>query len=304
MKVRAYCSSANLGTGFDTVAVALDAFYDEVEIVTRPGSGQITTKFYGPYSENISLEENTATLSAKLLLMMSNTNVDVDIRVWKGVPLGLGLGGSGATAAATVKALSMELNLKIDDMKLASIAGLAEKTAAGSPHYDNVTASLLGGLIVIYNLDPLRALRFHPNGLFILGVPHVKTPPHKTEIMRAITPKVFSLELLPQSLGRMAAFMAGLYTGSLELMGHGMTDNIIEPVRALMVPAYERLKKYVKEVGAFGFTISGAGPSVIALADEDHVKDVVTAMHKAYNEENIKADIIVAKPAKAASPID
>lgn len=304
MKIRAYCSSANLGTGFDTVAVALDAFYDEVEVVTRPGNGQITTEFHGPFSENIPPEENTAALGAKLLLMLNNTNVNVDIKVWKGIPLGLGLGGSGATAVATVKALSMELGLKIDEMKLASIAGLSEKVAAGSPHYDNVTASLLGGLIVIYNLDPLKALRFYPNGLFVLGIPHVKTPPHKTQIMRTITPKTFSLDLLSQSLGRMAAFMAGLYTGSLELIGYGMTDNIIEPVRALIVPAYEKLKKYVKEAGAFGFTISGAGPSVIALTDEEHVKNVVAAMQKAYSEENIKADVIITRPAKAASPID
>jgi homoserine kinase len=211
--------------------------------------------------------------------------------------------GSGATAVATVKALSMELDLKIDEMKLASIAGLSEKAAAGSPHYDNVTASLLGGLIVIYNLNPLQALKFYPNGIFVLGIPHVKTPPHKTEIMRAITPKTFSLDLLPQSLGRMAAFIAGLYTGSLELIGHGMTDNIIEPIRALTVPAYEKLKKYVKEAGAFGFTISGAGPSVIALTDEEHLKDVISAMSKAYKEENIKADIIPTKPAPPASPV-
>jgi len=303
MKIRAYCSSANLGTGFDTVAVALDAFYDEVEVNIEPGNGQITTEFYGPFSENISLEENTAALGAKLLLMLNNTNVNVNIKVWKGIPLGLGLGGSGATAIATVKALSMELDLKIDEMKLASIAGLSEKAAAGAPHYDNVTASLLGGLIVIYNLNPLQALKFYPNGIFVLGIPHVKTPPHKTEIMRAITPKTFSLDLLPQSLGRMAAFIAGLYTGSLELIGHGMTDNIIEPIRALTVPAYEKLKKYVKEAGAFGFTISGAGPSVIALTDEEHLKDVISAMSKAYKEENIKADIIPTKPAPPASPV-
>jgi homoserine kinase len=303
MKIRAYCSSANLGTGFDTVAVALDAFYDEVEVNIEPGNGQITTEFYGPFSENISLEENTAALGAKLLLMLNNTNVNVNIKVWKGIPLGLGLGGSGATAVATVKALSMELDLKIDEMKLASIAGLSEKAAAGAPHYDNVTASLLGGLIVIYNLNPLQALKFYPNGIFVLGIPHVKTPPHKTEIMRAITPKTFSLDLLPQSLGRMAAFIAGLYTGSLELIGHGMTDNIIEPIRALTVPAYEKLKKYVKEAGAFGFTISGAGPSVIALTDEEHLKAVISAMSKAYKEENIKADIIPTKPAPPASPV-
>ncbi|MGB9729454.1 MAG: homoserine kinase [Thermoprotei archaeon] len=303
MKVRAYCSSANLGVGFDVAAVALDAFYDEVEVSVKPGSGQIITEFYGPYSENIPLEDNTALLSARLLLTMSKVDVDVHIKVWKGIPLGLGLGGSGATAVATVKALSLELGLKIDDMKLALIAGLAEKAAAGSPHYDNVTASLLGGLIIIYSLNPLRALRFYPKGYFVLGVPHVKTPPRKTEVMRVIIPKTLSLEMLPPSLGRMAAFVSGLYTNSLELIGQSMTDDIIEPVRALIVPAYEKLKKYTKEAGAFGFTISGAGPSVIALTDEEHLKNVMSAMSKAYNEENIKADIIPAKPASSASPV-
>ncbi|MEM3833058.1 MAG: homoserine kinase [Thermoprotei archaeon] len=303
MKVRAYCSSANLGAGFDVAAVALDAFYDEVDVSVKTGNGRITTEFHGPYSENISLEDNTALLSARLLLTMSNVGVDVDIKIWKGIPLGLGLGGSGATAVATVKALSLELGLKIDDMRVASIAGLSEKVAAGSPHYDNVTASLLGGLIIIYNLNPLKALRFYPKGYFVLGIPHVKTPSHKTEIMRIIAPKTLSLEVLPHSLSRMAAFIAGLYTNSLELIGQSMTDNIIEPIRALMVPAYEKLRKYVKEAGAFGFTISGAGPSVIALTDEEHLKNVMSAMSKAYSEENIKADVISTKPAPPASQV-
>lgn len=303
MKVRAYCSSANLGAGFDIAAVALDAFYDEVEVSTKPGNGRIITEFYGPYSQNISPEDNTALLGARLLLTMSNVSVDVYIKVWKGIPLGLGLGGSGATAVATVKALSLELGLKVDDMRLALIAGLAEKAAAGSPHYDNVTASLLGGLVIIYSLNPLKVLRFYPEGYFVLGVPHVKTPPRKTEIMRTIIPRMLSLEMLPPSLGRMAAFVAGLYTNSLELIGSSMTDDIIEPVRALMIPAYEKLKKYVKEAGAFGFTISGAGPSVIALTDEAHLKNVVSAMSKAYIEENIEADIVPAKPAPPATPL-
>src|SRR5579885_2667402 len=217
MKARAYCSSANLGTGFDIAAVALDAFYDEVEINLSEGKGDIKTEFSGPYSENIPESENTASLAAKLLLMLSNKSYDVEIKVWKGIPLGLGLGSSGATAVAVAKLLSKALGLKIDEMRLASIAGIAERAAAGSAHYDNVTASLLGGLVVIYSFEPLRAMQFEPKANFVLGIPDVKTPAQKTAIMRAITPKNITLDSLVQSLAKMAAFMIGLYSNSLEI---------------------------------------------------------------------------------------
>ncbi len=303
MKVRAYCSSANLGAGFDVAAIALDAFYDEVEVSVEQGKGEIHTEFHGPYSENIPPKDNTAYLSARLLLAMTGSNLNVNIKVWKGIPLGIGLGGSGATAVATLKALKLELGLRIDEMKLASIAGLAEKAAAGSPHYDNVTASMLGGLVVIYSLDPLRALRFEPKGHFVIGIPKIKTPQHKTELMRSILPRSFQIEMLPRSLARMAAFISALYEGSLELLGYSMTDELIEPVRATIVPAYEKLKKYAKEAGALGFTISGAGPSVIALTDEEHSREVRAMMIRAYEEENVKADVIIAKLAPPASSI-
>jgi len=301
MKARAYCSSANLGTGFDIVAVALDAFYDEVEIKVKEGKGEVLTEFHGPYSSNISPQDNTAILAAKLILMQSNRNVDVEIKVWKGIPLGLGLGGSGATAVAVAKALTEELKIKIGDMQIAKIAGIAERAAAGSAHYDNVTASLLGGLIVIYSFEPLKALKFNPNGLFVLGIPEVKTPIHKTEIMRAITPKSLSLDLLVQSLAKMASFMAGLYSNSLELIGMAMEDKVVEPSRASVTPAYDKLKKYSREAGAYGFTISGAGPSVIALVNESNANHVAKAMREAYEEEGIDAKVIVTKVADGCS---
>ena len=76
----------------------------------------------------------------------------VKLKLWKGIPIGKGLGSSGATAAATVIGLNEIFKPGMDYNELIEVA-------AGSPHPDNVAASILGGLVLIYQRKPLRAIR-------------------------------------------------------------------------------------------------------------------------------------------------
>ena len=69
MRFRAYCSSANLGPGFDVAAVALDAFYDEVELRVEEGSGRaFVEEVSGPHSRHVSRTRNTAEAAVEHLL--------------------------------------------------------------------------------------------------------------------------------------------------------------------------------------------------------------------------------------------
>ena len=143
--VRAPCSTANLGPGFDVFGLALDAFYDEVT-VTKKGKGITIVS-----SDDIPLkpEQNTAGLVAKEIIKKEKLRGGIEIQIKKNIPPGFGMGSSAASAAACAVGINKLYNLKLSQNKLVSYAGIGEKASAGSIHYDNVAASILGGFVIV-----------------------------------------------------------------------------------------------------------------------------------------------------------
>lgn len=150
-RARAYSSAANLGPGFDALAVALNAYYDEVEakICTGRGGGVYVDRVEGKFSVGVSPGSNTAAEAVRELLNSEGVEAEVEIRIYKGVPPGRGLGSSGASAAAAVVAVSHALDMELAKEKLVFYAGAGERAAAGQPHFDNAAASILGGLAIV-----------------------------------------------------------------------------------------------------------------------------------------------------------
>jgi len=303
-RYRAFSSSANLGPGFDVVAVALDAFYDEVELTIRPGAGRVITVFTDPSIPGGL--ENTAAQAALGVLKRYGRDIDVEIKVRKGIPVGRGLGSSGATAAAVVRGLNEALGLGLDAREEMLLAGRAEAAAAGEPHYDNVAASLLGGLVIIYNASgTYYTISIPIEAWFVIAVPHIRVPRAKTKTMRSIIPRTVSLKLHVADSGRLAALIAGLLTGQWLDAGRGMEDEIITPFRAKHVPCFEEARAAALRSGAFGFTISGAGPSTIALVEGgDRVDRVAQAIKIAYEECGVAVKVKDTRPAPGAHRVD
>ncbi|RLE79619.1 MAG: homoserine kinase [Thermoprotei archaeon] len=300
---RACCSAANLGSGFDVIALALDAFYDEVKVhvveSTEPSVELVNIS--GPYSEGVSKELNTAVKAIEYFLKEKEVSTRVEVELWKGIPVGKGLGGSGASAAAAVKAISTALELEVSPEEAVRIAGFGEIVSAGTVHYDNVSASYLGGLAIVFSTDPLEVFSLKPGGdvEFILAIPKVATPPRKTEFMRKVLPKSIPLEKHVHNSGRLAALLIGFVNGDANIIGTGMRDAIVEPARAPYIPAYQRVKEYALEAGAKGVAVSGAGPSMIILAGKSSER-ICEAVRKAYEDEGIEVDLKVTKPAPGA----
>ncbi|MEM0361752.1 MAG: homoserine kinase [Sulfolobales archaeon] len=298
VRARSYCSSANLGSGFDVVAVALDAYYDEVEVeVVRGGSGSVVLESVGGvFAELVDRDINTSVAAAKeLLKFVGVDNVDVSIRLWKGIPPSAGLGGSGASAVATIKAVMTALDLELSHNEIIEIAGRAEAVVAGEPHYDNVSASLLGGLVFVLSSNPVNVIRFNVYANFVVATPMVRMPPNKTAIMRSVLPKQVELKEVVRNYGRLVALVAGLLSGNFKIAGYGMEDYIVEPARAAYIPCYESVKKSALDSGAYGLAISGAGPSLLALCeDEDIARRVLKAIEDSYRRHGVEALVKIA----------
>ena len=297
---RAYMSSANLGSGFDVVAVALDSYWDSVKVKVSEGSGNIVlTEVNGPFSSHVPQGSNNIVIRAlELALKAFNIEgVDVEVKLWKGIPVSSGLGGSGASAVATIAALIGTLRTPLDRLMIAGIAGLAEASVAGEPHFDNVTASSLGGLVLLLSSKPpILAKRLGVKDLsFVVSTPIVKPIEGKTGLMRKVIPRTLDLSVHIESSARLSALLYGLAFGDVEALSRGLEDVVVEPARSKYIPCYDIVKSYARRGGAIGSVISGAGPSMLSITtSKDKALEVASWVERAYRDCGVDAVVKVA----------
>jgi homoserine kinase len=231
-------------------------------------------------------------------------NKGLEIIVEKRVPQGLGLGSSGATAAACTKVLDALLELRLSNDELVRVASLGEQAVAGTAHADNVAASLLGGFAIVYD-NPIRTISLKPPaGLaVVVATPQLPVQSEKTRKARKIIPDKISVKKAVLNVGRASAIVAAFAQGNIGMIGTGMNDEIAEPYRQHLIPGYQDVKRMGLEAGAAGVSISGAGPSLVALVDRNnHVPRLVAqAMVKAFAMNNVRSTSFVARPAHGAT---
>ena len=314
--VRAPCSTANLGPGFDVFGLALDAFYDEVTVTKKPKSFGIKIVS----SDDIPLDpkKNTAGLVAKAILELivkegwTKYKGGLEIKIKKGVPAGYGMGSSAASAAACAIGMNTLFGIDFDHYSLAYYAGIGEKASAGTVHYDNVAASLFGGFVVVnpYQTletetgDGVNVVSFPaPKGLAcIVGIPKIKVVKQKTKASRGVIPKNVKFSDASLNLAHATMIVAEFANPNF---GHDYSwitnseDVIVEPARKKMIPGFDQVKKNAMKAGAVAFAISGAGPSVIAFTEEGFYEEKIgEAMKKGFKSAKVDCDIVICKPSK------
>ena len=136
--VRAPCSTANLGPGFDVFGLALDAFYDEVTVTKKPKSFGI--KIVSSDDIPLNPNKNTVGLVAKNMKKAFKISDGIEISIKKNVPVGYGLGSSAASAAACALGIDALFEIGLQRSQITYYAGIGEKASTGSIHYDNVAA--------------------------------------------------------------------------------------------------------------------------------------------------------------------
>lgn len=296
---KAPSSTANLGPGFDVFGLAVDAFFDEITLTKKKQNGiTIVTQDDIPTNP----ESNTAGLVVKNLRREFKIQDGIEIRIKKGVPAGFGMGSSAASAAATVIAFDKLYGLGLDKNSLVSFAGIGEKASAGSVHYDNVAASVLGGFVIV-KTNPLDIIRIDPptNLRMCIAVPELDVPKKKTKVSRGVIPKKISLSDSVLNLSNAAAIVAGFMKKDPKLIGSSIIDVIVEPARQHMIPGFAKVKENALKAGAFGVTISGAGPSVIAFSDKSSdLKRICLAMSRGFSSANTKCQTVICKPSIGA----
>ncbi len=301
-------SSANLGPGFDAFAIALDGIYDTIEITLRKQGG-IEVSISGKMASSIPTapEENTGGLVATNMFQELGLAGGCIIKINKGVPPGYGLGSSAATASAVAYGINKLCKLNLPTPELLKFAASGEIASAGVRHYDNVAGSLLGGFVIVRASNSIDAVNFPPPKSLALCVciPKIQTPPKKTGQARAVLPKSIMLSDMVQNLSSASLMVAGFAKGDIDLIGRAMTDKIVEPARASLVPGYHQVRKNALKAGACGVAISGAGPSMIAFVNLKKAKAgaVGESMKEGFASAGVGSEIIITKIGRGARTI-
>ncbi len=299
------CSTANLGPGYDVFGLALDALEDKVKVSrTYPdGGGRITIKNSDQAIPSMP-ESNSAGLVVKKMMQDFEISDSTEIEVTKGVPSGYGVGSSAASAAAAAMAFNALYDLRIDRNRLVEYAAEGEVASAGTKHYDNVSASLLGGFVICrVASDRTQFIRLEPpeDLVLVVAVPCLEVPKKKTEVARSVLPKMVPLKDVVYNISGAATIVAGFALKDVETITRGIDDVIIESARKHLIPGYDSVKQNAISAGALAVTISGAGPSMIAfLKTNKNAKTVAAAMANGFKDTGVESRTFVCRASKGA----
>ena len=296
--VKAPSSTANLGPGFDVFGLAVDAFYDEVTLTKTKNGITIVSDDNIPTNP----DNNTAGLVVKNMKKKFKIKGGIEIKIKKGIPAGFGMGSSAGSAAAAAVAFDKLFGLKLDGNSLVEYAGSGEKASAGSIHYDNVAASVLGGFVIV-KTNPLQVIKIDPptNLRMCVAVPKLDVPKKKTKVSRGVIPKKIKLTDSILNLSNASTIVAGFMKKDPDLIGSSIKDVIVEPARKHMIPGFAKVKENALKAGALGVTISGAGPSVIAFSKSSaDLKKISLAMSRGFASAKTECQTVICKPSKGA----
>ena len=260
--IKSPATIANLVCGFDILGLALEEPYD-VMTLTRKDAPGLTIKHVDEYGLTEKPEDNVAGAALLALMEAYETKLGFELTIDKRIKPGSGLGSSAASAAGAVYAANKLIENAFSNDDLIRFAMNGEKVASGVKHADNITPCLLGGVTLIRSIHPLDIIKIDAPELFITVVhPQIEV---KTSDARQILKEDISLKKAIRQWGNIAGLVAGLMQKDYELIGRSLEDVIIEPVRSILIPAFDEVKAKCIEAGALGGGISGSGPSIFML---------------------------------------
>jgi homoserine kinase len=283
-------SASNLGPGFDCLGIAFTGKGDTVTASPSPAHG-VRVLSISDARITTDAARNTAALAAAAVLRRSGREAGMDLTIEKGLPLAGGMGGSAASAVAGAVAANALLRARLAPLELLTCALEAEEAVSGGRHADNVAPCLLGGAILVTRaeagVEPQVTSIPVKQGLSLVLV----TPAYQVETAkaRAVLPVDVPRGTAVTQAARLAGLVLGFERGEADLIRRNMFDAIAEPARAALYPGYAEAAAAALEAGALGVSVSGAGPTVVAVVPMPSATKVGEAMVRAYAGGGIEA---------------
>ena len=259
-KIQIPATSANLGAGFDALGLAL-TYYNYVEM-EESDSIEISS------SDGLDIptdEKNLIYISAKDLFNVCGKKLNgLKLIQTNNIPMARGLGSSSACIIAGLVGANKMLGnpLSKDD--------LVDLSAQIEGHPDNTAPALLGGIVTaVFDGRKVHWVKqeVFTKLKFVSIIPDFEL---KTEQARACLPQEISHKDAVYNLSRAALFSASLLTGKFENLRTAVHDRLHQPYRMKLIPHCREVFDIAYTHGAYGAYISGAGPTIMAIVDEDN----------------------------------
>src|SRR6056297_2914283 len=269
LTVRAPATSANLGSGFDVFGVALDRPADVVRVEKAAST---TIDITGVGSQYIPEDPEKNTVGAVAEALDAPAHIEID----KGVRPASGLGSSAASAAAAAVGLNELYDRGYTREELVPIAAKGEAVVSGDAHDDNVAPSIMGGFTIA---TPDGVTQVDADIPLVACLPDIVV---STRDARRVVPETARVEQLVETVGWAATLTSGMHRDDPALVGQGMNDTVVTPARADLIQGYDAVKSAAHAAGATGVTISGAGPTMLAICRHGTRRAVASAMVDAF----------------------
>lgn len=273
-------TSANLGPGFDCLAVALE-LRNTLELAEATSG--VTVEIEGEGADNLPKDERNLIVRAALKVFeaISYNPSGLHFRCINRIPLGSGLGSS---AAAIVSGLLAADHLAGGPMGKERLLELAWDMEG---HIDNAAAALLGGLTVTMFGDDTILVRRLPLAdiHFAVALPRIDLP---TDAMRAALPSTVPMADATFNVSHAMLVSEAFRTGDAALLRQAVADRLHIPHRKSFIPAYDEVVSAALAAGAAAATLSGAGPSLIAFTERGE-GDILQAMLSAFEAAGVEA---------------
>jgi homoserine kinase len=259
-------SAANLGPGFDTLALALEL---RCRVTAEPATDWQVDHLGRHHPESASQD---AVLAAAQLAVGVERPMRLAVR--SEIPVARGMGSSAAAYAAGALAAWRATGVEPDSQRVFELVADLEG------HADNAAAAVFGGLQAVTIAGGVQRMALHPDLVPVVAVPEAVL---LTGDARAALPHSYSRPAVVRSLQRAVALVEGLRTADAALLASALGDEIHEGPRTRLNPVAAELIEAALTAGALFACWSGAGPSVLAIALSARRPDIVVSLESALN---------------------
>ncbi|MCD6577757.1 MAG: homoserine kinase [Anaerolineaceae bacterium] len=278
-------TTANLGPGFDCLGLALDLWNTVTfSLIDAPALISITGE-----GKNL-LPKDRTNLIYQSAHQLANTYSktlpeNLHISCQNNIPVASGLGSSAAAVISGLIGAKRILNINISDQELLQTAAQIEG------HADNAAACLFGGLSLVWSVNEALHIshrEIHPITA-VIAIPEYLL---STKSAREVLPEKVRLEDAVYNISRTVELVHILQKGNYESLGEAMNDKLHQIYRLPLLPGADLAMQAALDAGAYGTSLSGAGPSVVAFTAQEFALGVGNAMQLAYQQTSISSRIL------------
>lgn len=300
-------TTANLGPGFDCIGAAL-TLYNQFKF-TRLDSTQalggeargVSISVTGTDAERVQTDQSNLAYRAfvKLYEHLGQSPPPARIEISLGSPLTRGLGSSATAIVGGLVGANQLAGANLSQQEVMQLAIYMEG------HPDNVVPALLGGCRLAAAVEedasqpPINKegrtsgweiceIPWHSDIVPVLAIPDFELA---TAQSRRALPAQYTRADAIFNTAHLGLLVRALETGTGSWLRVAMQDRIHQPYRQSLIPGYSAVRKAALDAGAYGMVISGAGPTLLALADENTAPAVVPAMAAAWKQAGVTASV-------------